>query len=151
MKQVLRPSWKKWLLVELICLVFFAVGIAMVASGEMKGWFTLSVFGIGFFAVPVLFFNSKLEINNKGFLIHNLKKVNFIAWDEVQDFQVVVIGLNKMVGFNFSEKYDRQKKMRAVAVGLSGVEGALPDTYGMKAEDLAVLMVKYQHQFFSEK
>ncbi len=45
-----------------------------------------------------------------------------------------------MVGFNYAASYDRQKNARALASALTECEGALPNTYGKKAEELAALL-----------
>ena len=50
------------------------------------------------------------------------------------------IGLNTMVGFDFVDGYRGSDRLRSLNRNLSGFQGALPDTYGMKAAALAERM-----------
>jgi len=50
-----------------------------------------------------------------------------------------------MVGFNFVPTYDRGRTARAVAKALGKCEGALPNTYGRKAEELARVLNAQLH------
>jgi hypothetical protein len=45
-----------------------------------------------------------------------------------------------MVGLRFNERYKGNAVGRKLATYLSGTDGALPDTYGQKAEELASLL-----------
>ena len=53
---------------------------------------------------------SYLELEKEGFTMCSLFRKHRYAWDEIACFGVTEIGHNKMVGFDFSEKYDRLKK-----------------------------------------
>ena len=68
-----------------------------------------------------------------------------MPWSVFDEFFVITLrqtGLkvHEMVGFNFAPTYDRAKLGRTVAKALSQCEGALPDTYGKKAEELAAIL-----------
>jgi hypothetical protein len=76
----------------------------------------------------------------EGFTICSLYRKSFIRWSDVQDFRVVVIGLNKMVGFDYAPHYQRAKRTRRISTALSAAEGALPQTYGLRVQQLAELM-----------
>jgi len=52
-----------------------------------------------------------------------------------------------MVVFNYSDHYDRVKMMRGFARKIAGYEGALPDTYGMSADQLADLLNNWKAIF----
>jgi len=47
--------------------------------------------------------------------------------------------------FNFSEEYKKAKKARKISSAISGAEGGLHDTFGLKAEELAKLMNEYKY------
>jgi len=50
------------------------------------------------------------------------------------------VKVHEKVGFNFVPTYDRARLGRAVARELGKCEGALPDAYGRKAEELAAIL-----------
>jgi hypothetical protein len=52
-----------------------------------------------------------------------------------------------MVVFNFSVTFDKAKTARLVASVIAGYEGALPDTYGMRADQLADLLNEWKAKF----
>lgn len=143
----LKPSLVTVILLVLVCLAVISVGVAMIISGAFQGWFVLFPFLLGLPVAPMHYRTARLILKSEGFQVRTLRRADFFRWDEVQDFGVLKVGLNSMVVFNFSEKYDRQKNMRALSVRLVGSEGALPDTYGMKARELAELMARYQQSF----
>lgn len=62
-------------------------------------------------------------------------------------FSVVQITAHKMVAWDFVPGYDGWFTGRTLSRDLTGVEAALPDTYGMKAEDLARLMNNLRRQY----
>jgi len=49
----------------------------------------------------------------------------------VEIFVPIKIHLNSMVGWNYSSDYEASVRGRNVSIALSGVDAALPDTYGM--------------------
>ena len=51
-----------------------------------------------------------------------------------------------MVAFNFSQKYRQQRFARKLSSMIGGYEGALPDTYGKTAEELAALMNEWRQR-----
>jgi len=52
-----------------------------------------------------------------------------------------------MVAISFSELYRKAKTTRGLARFIAGAEGALPDTYGMKADQLANLLNEWKSRF----
>jgi hypothetical protein len=66
----------------------------------------------------------------------------------VEEFFVVTlkqtgVTIQKIVGFNYIPSYDRHRLGRRFAQAISKCEGALPDTYGKRAEDLASVLNSY--------
>jgi hypothetical protein len=84
--------------------------------------------------------SSYLTLTEKGFLLVSLFRKHFVEWSNVQSFVPVRIQRRSMVGWNYSSEYRGSKRLRSVNSALAGVEAALPDTYGMPAEQLADLM-----------
>jgi hypothetical protein len=126
----LRPSLFKWSSVFIICAAVSATGIAMVNSGEPKGWYVFGFFLLGPIIAPLHYFNSYLELDHKGYRMKMMWRHSSTSWAEVKDFDVVTLGLNTMVSFRF--------------VNGSGIERVLPDNFGMKAIKLSEIMDRYQ-------
>lgn len=139
----LYPSRRAWLPVLLISIVFTAGGVWMAAKGDWKGWAALIFFGLCTLvsALMVLFPQvTSLRLTEEGFYIRSLFRTHFTRWEDVTGFAVFSISVNAMVGFNYSASYTRQQLGRQWAQDLAGWEGALSDTYGMSAQELADLM-----------
>ena len=54
---------------------------------------------------------------------------------------------HKMVAFNFVHSYDRSRIGGQISTAIAGCEGALPNTYGRKAEELAESLNRCLAQF----
>jgi hypothetical protein len=143
----LRPKKTKMLLLFLLCAVFTAGGIWMVLDGEKMGWFCGGFFALG---LPVFLLQlhprcSFLIVTDEGLEISALFRKSTIRWEDIAEFGVYRLthhGLpvNAQVGFNYAADYQKSPRARAVAKALTGFEGALPDTYGCRAEELAQLL-----------
>jgi hypothetical protein len=129
-----------------LCLAFTFIGGWMIYSQRQGGWFVAIVFGLGslVFTFQLLPDSSYLLLGPKGFTVRTLYRSEKYRWVEVERFGVTRIGGNKMVGFDFSSEYGKHQVGRQVAAGISGYEGALPDTYGMKPERLAELLNEWK-------
>jgi len=49
-----------------------------------------------------------------------------------------------MVMFNYVESYSRSPKLRRFNTEITGFEAAIPDSYGLRHEDLADLLNRYK-------
>lgn len=147
-EQVLRPKMIKFIFYQVICLAFLAMGILMIRDGEVMGWFATIFFGLGFLVLLINFIPgaSYLKLNKEGFEVCSMFRKHQYKWSEIQSFGVGVISNNKMVMFDFTEEYGKQTNARKVSSFLAGAEGALHDTFGLKAEELAALMNEYKRK-----
>jgi hypothetical protein len=155
-ERVLRPSRLKWLLVLGISLTFVVGGLlalfwpgragAPQREGAWVMWLCVGFFGLGVVVCLLQFLprSSFLRLDGEGFTIRTLYRERTYRWEDVDTFGVTVVSFNKMVGFNFAPHFDRAARLRRVNKAIAFFEGALPDTYGMKAEDLADLMNEYK-------
>jgi hypothetical protein len=142
----LTPSKVKFIILFLGSMVFVIGGFLLV-KGDNVGWLTILFFGICAIisALQLVPGANWLCLDNDGFTIRNLYRVHRYLWKDIQEFGTININLNKMVAFNFVSDFDRSKVGRRVSRSLSGFEGALPNTYGLKAEELIQLMKKYKY------
>jgi hypothetical protein len=143
-----KKSSAVWFL--FVCSAFVVMGIWM---GNSKGW--IGYAGAGFFAlgIPVALIqllpgSSYLRIDDTSFTFSSLFRKTSVPWSVVDEFFVVTrkqtgLTVHKMVGFNYVPSYERQRIGRRVAAAIAKCEGALPDTYGKSAEELAVLLNSY--------
>ena len=143
---LLRPKPTKWLVVALGSLAFVLIGIWMVRSREMLGWLGIVFFGLclSVSLSCILPKASYLRLAPDGFTICSLFRAHTIRWQDVTGFGVGRVFTNKMVMFNYVESYQRSSKLRSFNTELTGFEAAIPDSYGLKHEDLADLLNRYK-------
>ncbi len=143
----LYPSRLKSILLLLICLAFTAMGIVLVRSGDWVGYLCGGFFGLACiaFVANMLPGASYLRLHQDGFTFCSLYRAHTESWSSIKDVGVLTMrrhGLRvmKMVAWNFQPQYVSRVKLRRANQWVSGFDAALPDTYGRKAEQLAVLM-----------
>jgi hypothetical protein len=142
----LRPSVVGYFWLLLLCSAFLCGGIWMISVGQSKGWFVASFGGLGVIVTLVqsLPNASYLVLTKKGFVVRSLFRSHSYSWQEVGAFSVATIKRNRIVVFSFATTYQRARKVRTLLRTFAGYEGALPDTYGMKADDLASLLNEWR-------
>jgi len=126
---------------------FVAAGIWIARSGKSMGYVGAAFFGLTFLVAVIQLIpgSAFLLIDSSGITFSSLFRKTSLSWSVFQELFVVRMSQNglkvvDMIGFNFVPTYDRSRAGRAIATTLTGCEGALPDTYGMKAEELARLL-----------
>jgi hypothetical protein len=99
-------------------------------------------FGIGavVFAILLLPGAAFLKLDSDGLTVCALYRATFTSWDAVEGFGVTQVGLRKFVGVALTEPGKTKSLMARFNTGVIGFDGMLPDTYGMTAADLAVLL-----------
>ena len=142
----LRPPGWRLLLLLLFAAGFLVIGVLMIRDGDLRGWFVALASGAGTLValVAMLPGASYLKLGPEGFTICSLFRKSFLSWTNVQDFRVISISLNKMVGFDYAPHYQRAKRTRRFSAVIAAAEGGLPDTYGLGAAKLTVLMTVYR-------
>jgi hypothetical protein len=88
-----------------------------------------------------------LHLAADGFTICSLFRAHTVRWAQVREFAVIRVGPNRMVGWNYTPDYPGSGRARAVSKLLAGCEAALPDTYGMKPQELAKLMESLRQRY----
>jgi hypothetical protein len=150
----LYPKKSSAVCLLLICSVFVAGGIWAARSGNWIGYLVASFFGL---CLPVALIqllpgSSYLAIDDTGITVCNLFRKTSIPWSVIGEFHAVTLthhGLrvHKMVAFNFMPSYDGARLGRRLARLIGGCEGALPDTYGKSAEELAEFLNSCLREF----
>jgi hypothetical protein len=138
---VLRPGKRKELVLLAVSLGFAVLGGFAAASGEAIGWAALVFFGLcaAVAVVTLLPGAAYLRLEREGFVMCSLYRADRLRrWDEVTAFHVHSTPGGAQVGFDFAP--GAEPAGSGIARALAGVEGGLPSTYGLKAEELAELM-----------
>lgn len=145
---VLKPKEAKYVGLILFCLALGAAGVSMARSGKAAGWFVAGLFGVGglVLTIQLLPGASYLALKPEGFVMCSFFRPWAFSWTDVDSFSVGSMGRNKVVTFRFSESYQKQTGARKLARAISGAEAALPDTYGMDAEELARLLNEWRNR-----
>jgi hypothetical protein len=141
--QVLRPSKRRMLTWVGVCLAFVAAGAFLTTTGE----FVWGVAAVGFFGLGAIVLGitllpgaSFLKLEREGFEVRSLYRSGSYRWSDVQEFRPVAIPPSgvMLAGFDFSP--NARPAAAWLSSSVAGVEGCLPDTYGLSAEELAGVM-----------
>ena len=137
----LKPSKLKWAIVLLISLTFVLLAVFVIPPDEdpMMRWLAIGFFGLGVLAsIPGLLGVGGLDLDREGFTISAMGRKTRRTWRECSEFSILNMRGGPFVGF--SSKTDEANPASSISRGLVGETGMLPDKYGMKAKDLALLM-----------
>jgi len=155
---VLHPSRRKFALI----LVLFAAGGAVCVWGAIDGGGAGPAFGALFCAAMVLLAGGQLipsraylRIARDGLVARGPLRTWRFAWNDVERFTAYEIhhryGSTKQVGFDRRDLTpERQGFWQTVGRGMTGVDGALPDTYGLPHTDLAELLNEARRTYATE-
>jgi len=146
---VLKASPLKWIGMLFLCAVLVWGGFLVLADGENKlaAWICFLLFGV--VGIPVsliqLIKPARLTLSENGFEQVMMGRTLKCNWEDVSDFGIFRVKRTKFVSFSNSQ--DEGKLLAQVSATLTrGHSGALGDTFGMKAEDLADLMNAFRHR-----
>jgi len=138
-----RPSKLKTFSLLALSLAFVTLGAWAGAAKANTG----AIVGIVFFAACGLVFSiqlhpraSYLTLKHDGFVCCSLFRSFEVKWEEVQGFGTRSFNHNNMVVFDYSPEFSKHVTGRRLSKSLAGCEGALPDTYGFKAAELAGIL-----------
>lgn len=161
---ILTPSKKKHVLMLLGSALFVCAGFFILSrqSKSSDAWVAYS--SIGFFGLCALVFVAQLVpgcsylvIRKDGFEFKALWRGTRLLWSDVDEFGLAEFTLyhigipqkHRMVGFRFSPSYKKgsYSNLRRLNEDLVGYEAALPDSYGMKHEDLVSLLTQKKKEY----
>ncbi len=149
---ILRPSKFKHIRISITSFILAACSVSSISEHPLIGWTGVLLFGGGgiFLLIQLLSKSSQLRLTEDGFEVSSMGKRTFTTWGDVSEFFVLNttqngLTVNSLVGYNNSAQYQKQELARSISHALTKCEGALPDTYGMSAADLAALMTDWKH------
>ena len=144
----LYPSRKKWLLVFAGSALFAIGGAWMIRSGEGTGWFVLIVFGLGALiaAAAMLPGAGALMLDRDGFEVTSLFRRHRCRWQDTDGFAAARIPPARQSMVVYDDVNQRTKSIAKINVSITGRNSAVPDTYGLSADDLAAVMAQWRER-----
>lgn len=147
----LYPSKMKMLLVWAICAGFTAGGIMLIPTDPLTGWSACIFFSLGVIILPFVMLPhaSALTLNEDGFDLIVLYRRGHLHWRDANDFAAEnAHRLDECVAFDqiIPGVHPVMNKVMRLATMLTGHTGRLPDTYGLSADDLADLMIRWRER-----
>lgn len=146
---VLRNSRRKMLLTLVASLAFVGAGFLMLADHPVSGYASIIFFGLCalVFCINLLPNSSYLRLTSEGFTVCSTFRSRSIEWRDVGPFGVTHIGTRKMVVWDSLRAVSKLGKANRLVCGYAS---ALPDTYGLKAEELAELLNRLRDEHTSQ-
>jgi hypothetical protein len=140
----LRPGRTKMVFLLAGALALMSSGFLMLEGGDKM----MAYLGIGFFGLCSLVFvaqlltgNSYLLIESHQFTISVFSRKSVVAWLDVAQFRVGDFDGHKKVGWIYQPDSIAARSTGGVlSTWLTGVQGVLPDNYGLEVDELCALM-----------
>ena len=145
----LRPKQLPDFKLLLISLAFVAVGVwLIIVQQHWAGYASVALFSLGIVVsmIPCIPGASFLHLDEDGFTCCMMFRKHFTAWLDVQEFFLISMPGNKMVGFNFTPQYDRSRALRILNSAVADAERAIHGGFGMKIEDQLTLLRQWHEQ-----
>ncbi len=146
----LRTSRWKMILLLITSLLFVAGGIWIASEQPLVGYSGAVFFGLGVivFTIQLLPNSSYLHLTPEGFTFCRLYRSRTVPWHLARDFAVIRVSrLTPLVAWKYPPDFAAHPKARALSRALCGYDGQLPDTYGMRPQELADLLNSLQHRY----
>jgi hypothetical protein len=154
---MLLPSRKKWLGILLLCVVFVAIAVWMILTGDssdqLDAWGALAFFGVGavICVVALLPGAGGLKLDRETFKFTNLYRTQSMRWQDTSGFITAKIPPARKEFVVFDDVNAKKRMLAKFNVGLIGRNSGLPDTYGLSATDLANLMAQWRDRAVTRK
>jgi hypothetical protein len=146
---IFQASKGKAVLLLLGSIIFVALGYWMTSEKPLIGWLCVGFFALGILA-SIMMMTSKaiyLRLDAEGFEMASPLTRTRIKWSEVDGFAMGSIRGAKMIQIVYSPSYSQQKLGRAVADGLSGMEGAIANTYNAPLDEILKTLNEWRARF----
>jgi hypothetical protein len=91
-----------------------------------------------------------LKLDRQGFTVCYWFKETSYRWSDIAEFKVItyrymgIIPYRRLVGFRYTESSGKRHLVLRIAGAFARFDRALPDTYGMKAKELALLLERWR-------
>jgi hypothetical protein len=152
---VLGASKRRAIFLLLASMAFVAGGIFIVVGDPHAtgAWLCIAFFGLG---IPMSIYMltpgaGELRIDRHGIEMKTLFKPMKLAWSDVNSFYVGYIrtgvSRTKMIGIEYSDSYKKLRIGREFSAALTGMQGALPNSFNRPAEQVCELLNRAKQQW----
>lgn len=88
-------------------------------------------FGLGIPASLIMAFSRKiyLRLDAQGFEMGSPVKTVRVAWTDVNGFEMVSMNGTNLIAIHYNETYEAQRALRGAVHAISGLEGAIANSY----------------------
>jgi hypothetical protein len=151
-KLVFYASRLKAVLLLFGSIAFVALGWWMTTQKPLIGWLCVVFFSLGVPASLVMLVLGVvyLRLDPDGFELKSLARRHKTKWKDVQTFKIASIRGAKMISIKYRPQYIEQRAARAVATALSGMEGAIPNSYNISLPKLERVLNEWLKRFGQE-
>jgi hypothetical protein len=137
-------------LILLASVAFVVMGYFMRVEKPFVGWACMIFFGLGIPVGLMLLFSPNstyLRLDQEGFEMGSFAQKTRIKWTDVAGFELASIRGAKMIAIIYAPHYEGQKTGRAVAENLSGMEGAIANSYDAPLAEVLKTLNEWQARY----
>lgn len=150
----LTPSRRRHVVLALLSAALLATGIWMISEGQGRGWPVAIFFGLCLvvFVVNLLPGAAYLELRQDGFTFRSLRRSTSYEWRDVDSFHEWrnPASIQRLVGMDLAPHVEATTPAGGLFLKVNrkvGAEALLPDTYGLKASELAQVMQAWRDRY----
>ena len=148
-EMIYRASRGKAMLLLLGSIGFVAGGYWMSKEEPLVGWLCVVFFGLGI-PTSLLMMSPKgmsLRLDEDGFEMSSLVKKVRTRWAAVEVFRIGAIHGAKMIEVVYKPEYAHLKNLRKAVGALSGMEGAIPNSYNVSLTELERVLNEWRERY----
>jgi hypothetical protein len=145
-----HASRSKAALILLASVAFVVMGYFMRVEKPFVGWACMIFFGLGIPVGLMLLFSPNstyLRLDQEGFEMGSFAQKTRIKWTDVAGFELASIRGAKMIAIIYAPHYEGQKAGRAIAENLSGMEGAIANSYDAPLAQVLKTLNEWQARY----
>ena len=144
-----RASKLKAFLLFVGSILFVAAGVWMADEKPLIGWLCAGFFGLGIPASILMLLPNALflRLDESGFEMGSLFGSKKLLWEEIDGFRIASIRGAKMIEILFSDTYTQQKLGRAIASSVSGMEGAIANSYDAPLDEVLAALNSWKSRY----
>jgi hypothetical protein len=153
-ERCLYPSRRRVGLLFFVCVLWIVLTATSSRTGHSGGGLLslICVFGVIMSAVSLVPGAAWLKLDSQGFTVRHWFKDDTYRWTDIKEFKLITyhyvgfIPVHRSVGFTLSDSYPKRNVVARIAGAIASFDRNLPFNYGMKAQNLLVLLESCRRQ-----